>query len=620
MTDCGCNDLHPEETYAQVDVLADEVTPDAMIDPRGTTLTRWSGLIAPYDTETGDGRRFAGQGALSNRELPVPLRWHRQDDGGHKQVVVVGTVDTIEYRPDGAYASGVLFNPDPAQLPRLAEDVGEAKMLLGKKAIGPSVDLDDMEYAVREAAPEGDPNGRPKIDVTKGRISAVTLVQIPAFAETRGIELSEVDAESYAAAQAVLTAAAAGYEEVVSVPGWTPGSALKFAEGDLVDMAAQTFAFRGEEGENYYPIRDYVDGRWVVVREAVEYALRALDFGPPPGVTDADAATLRQRFNALLSSPVASDDEEEDAALTASGAPAAPPAAWFHDPALDGPTPLTVTPEGRVYGHLADWRTCHTGVPGACVTAPRSRTRYAYFHTGEVMTAEGEPVAVGRLTLGTGHADTKLGFQAAIEHYDNTGTCVASVRAGEDKYGIWIAGALVPEVDDIKIATLRRHPPSGDWRRIGGNLELVGALAVNTPGFPIPRARVASGAPMALVAAGALAPEDGATQYAEVDVEGLVERAVQSALEADRAGRARAVMAVSAFRTAAEVGEETARQHREVAAAGIFGAMPSFIKDKIKKREEAEEDCDDDDEECKKRKAAKAKPFGGKKAAPFGSK
>jgi hypothetical protein len=45
---------------------------------------------------------------------------------------------------------------------------------------------------------------------------------------------------------------------------------------------------------------------------------------------------------------------------------------------------------------------------------------------------------------------------------------------------------------------------SGDWRRIGGQLRLVGLLAVNVPGFPIPRpqARVASGAPLALLAAG----------------------------------------------------------------------------------------------------------------------
>jgi hypothetical protein len=30
---------------------------------------------------------------------------------------------------------------------------------------------------------------------------------------------------------------------------------------------------------------------------------------------------------------------------------------------------------------------------------------------------------------------------------------------------------------------------SGDWRRIGGQLRLVGLLAVNVPGFPVPKMR-----------------------------------------------------------------------------------------------------------------------------------
>src|SRR5205085_943051 len=51
---------------------------------------------------------------------------------------------------------------------------------------------------------------------------------------------------------------------------------------------------------------------------------------------------------------------------------------------------------------------------------------------------------------------------------------------------------------------LRASAPSGDWRRIGGNLELVGLLAVNVPGFPVPRPQVltaAGGQQLALVAA-----------------------------------------------------------------------------------------------------------------------
>jgi hypothetical protein len=44
---------------------------------------------------------------------------------------------------------------------------------------------------------------------------------------------------------------------------------------------------------------------------------------------------------------------------------------------------------------------------------------------------------------------------------------------------------------------------SGDWRRIGGELRMVGLLGVNVAGFPLhTRARVASGIPTSLVAAG----------------------------------------------------------------------------------------------------------------------
>lgn len=184
----------------------------------------------------------------------------------------------------------------------------------------------------------------------------------------------------------------------------------------------------------------------------------------------------------------------------------APPAAWFADPGLDEPTALTVTDDGRVYGHLAAWGTCHTGMPG-CTTAPRSTSGYRYFLTGAVLTAEGEQVPVGHLTVGTGHAGLDAAASAAAEHYDHTGTAVADIAVGEDEHGIWCAGAVRPGVTDEQLRVLRASPPSGDWRPIGGALELVAALCVNVPGFPVPRvqARVASGAvPLALVAAGAI--------------------------------------------------------------------------------------------------------------------
>lgn len=162
-----------------------------------------------------------------------------------------------------------------------------------------------------------------------------------------------------------------------------------------------------------------------------------------------------------------------------------PDPVWFADPGLTGPTPLQVQEDGRVFGHLATWKQCHMGVGNRCVMAPQSRTDYQFFKQGAVLTSDGRTVRVGKITLGTGHANKALGLIPAVEHYDDTGTVVAVVNAGEDSFGVWVAGALVDGVGDTTAAELRRSPLSGDWRRVNGNLELVAALAVNSPGFPI---------------------------------------------------------------------------------------------------------------------------------------
>ena len=64
-------------------------------------------------------------------------------------------------------------------------------------------------------------------------------------------------------------------------------------------------------------------------------------------------------------------------ALTAAAAglvPVTPPADWFAVPEPNAPTALTITADGQVYGHAALWNTCHTGHPGCCTVAPRSRS------------------------------------------------------------------------------------------------------------------------------------------------------------------------------------------------------------------------------------------------------
>jgi hypothetical protein len=206
----------------------------------------------------------------------------------------------------------------------------------------------------------------------------------------------------------------------------------------------------------------------------------------------------------LVRDPETSEQAVEDAGevLTAAAAglaPLVPPVEWFENPGASSAIPLQITDEGRVYGYAAAWDVCHIGIPEACTVAPHSETDYSLFHLGAVKVDTDEDVAIGKITLGTGHAPKHLDWQGAAAHYDNTGTVVADVVCGEDEYGIWVSGALRPDVSEERVRELRAAVLSGDWRSFNGNLELVALLAVNVPGFPIPRKR-------ALVAAG----EDGA--------------------------------------------------------------------------------------------------------------
>jgi hypothetical protein len=206
------------------------------------------------------------------------------------------------------------------------------------------------------------------------------------------------------------------------------------------------------------------------------------------------------------------NEMEPSVNLVASAADVTHRSEFFENPNLVMPSPLVVSREGRVFGHLATWNECHIGIGDRCVTAPHSATDYAYFKTGSVLTDKGE-VSVGHISLGGGHADANLGFKAASDHYDSTSAVTADVTCGEDEFGIWVSGQVRPGTTDEQIAAMRAAPLSGDWRKIGSNLELVAALSVNVPGFPIPRpALAASGQQMlSLTAAGVLEPSHDST-------------------------------------------------------------------------------------------------------------
>lgn len=239
------------------------------------------------------------------------------------------------------------------------------------------------------------------------------------------------------------------------------------------------------------------------------YAAEQVSSTSSPAELDENVDSDAKSSSSVDAHPTSSRD-----ALTAAAIPTAPPEAWFKDPALTGPTALVIEEDGRVYGHIAAWGTCHIGQIGKCVEPPTSPSNYAYFRTGALQTAEGTSVAVGHLTMDTGHAGARDSANQAAAHYDNTGLVFADVAAGEDAYGIWVAGSLRAGITSDQVRVARSAPISGDWRTIRGSLELVGALAVNVPGFPVPRPQglLASGEVKSLMASGVVAHDDSAAR------------------------------------------------------------------------------------------------------------
>lgn len=236
-------------------------------------------------------------------------------------------------------------------------------------------------------------------------------------------------------------------------------------------------------------------------------------------------------------------EEGEEPVILASAGPLHPERDWFTNPKMAGPTRLTVTDDGRVFGHIATWDTKHMANPN--IVPPKSRSNYKYFNSKPLRCADGSDLMVGQLTLAGGHADLRLDHRRAAAHYDNTESAVADVVAGEDEFGIWVAGAMRPTVSDAQIRAFRASDPSGDWRMTDDGLELVAVCQVNVPGFPVARTMVASGQQMALVAAGADlyrmdTPENLAALVASLnDRLSVLERERDNARRAELLGRIR---------------------------------------------------------------------------------
>lgn len=454
------------------------------------------GVLIDTSEETGDGRHLAGDfDVLAVVDGPVPLRWVRNDVGQHDGAARVATITETWREGDR-----VLYNGHLLMVP----DVDDVFTLLAEGRLGLSVDLDSAVFEVDDSGDE------PVMRYSQGRVRAATLVDIPALTGAWAELGSWADIESLAASGCApcqermekyrdAEFAPNNIPEITKDgPGWIteprPTSRLRNYWATGAGAAKIAWGTPGDFNRCRANLAEYVPRPDWLAGLCANIHFDAL--GIWPGQHRARAAT------GLTASAFTVVDDEKTTVL---------PAEWFTEPEMDAPVPVAITPEGRVFGYIAEWGTCHTGLglsvgmDDTCTAPPSSPSGYAYYRTGVVDTDQGE-IPVGNLTMGIGHAPERLSAGAAIEHYDNTEAVVADVVVGENEFGIWYSGAMRPNLSNAQIRAFKAARLSGDWRRIAGNLELVAALSVNVPGFPIPRLSLAAaaGVQTSLIAAGML--------------------------------------------------------------------------------------------------------------------
>lgn len=271
-------------------------------------------------------------------------------------------------------------------------------------------------------------------------------------------------------------------------PERTPGAprALDAPEGELDAMRSAVETLLARFANEFDD--DSIRAPWDRPAETASACGGGCDCKPQPVKPKPTAATSRSPLEAAMSDAVHVEAGTRMLRASATGDLWSPPVEHFANPHLTEPTKITVTADGRVYGHLAPWNQPHIGYDGKMVYPPRNASgAYEYFRQSKVVCADGTPLAVGLLTMNTGHADETLTARAAQAHYDHTGTIAAAVNIGEDEHGIWMAGSMLPDVSADQRNRFALARVSGDWRQPQPNapLELIAALSVPNPGFPV---------------------------------------------------------------------------------------------------------------------------------------
>lgn len=424
-------------------------------------LQPWQGPITLESTQTGDGRVFA-PGSVTWSDLPLPLAYLRDGDQHidlTEMAPQIGTINTIETRPDGqVFGTGFIDDtiPDGAEVLRRMADNSAP---LGTRF---PVSIDGDNWTVQ-------------ILVNNADLLEELLAE-PEFSVSGNTVVHMRTGETLVRNMLRSTTAAAGDPDPGEPAEDDP--ALLYTDG--ADWILERYTSIRVRGATLCAVAAF-DGAYIeLAGEAV---------AAPAATAGAAPLTLVDPYPAL---PI----------------PAAPPAAWFQvaEPEQgsdllveqeDGSwaVPLHITDDGQVFGHLARWTGAHRGYQTR-VTPPRSNNAYADFSGGggHVVTAEGTSIPTGPLCVGGDHAPLHMNMAQARDFYASSTLGFADGVVVDGQYGPWFCGSLRPGLNEADLRVLRALAPSGDWRANGGNLELICALMVNVPGFPVARETLAASA------------------------------------------------------------------------------------------------------------------------------
>lgn len=405
------------------------------------------GGIVFEDMQTGDGRVWS-PGAWSWEDpADIPVQWNPSDNSSHDGTLTVGALTSVTRTDNRIEATGTLDD---------GSDVGaEIVRLMGLDpplASGVSVVYDNVAVQIVDTTGQSEP-------VT---IMASATVRL----DHTGTHV--IDAPPHVAA---LLAAAGD-----PVP-----------EGDVL----------------------YEDAADSIVYNYTASRLRALTLVDIPAFVDA-----RVELDAAGAA-------ETPVPLAASAIPVAPPREWFFvpEPPDDSPlwvqqpdgswaVPLTILDSGQFFGHACYQGQCHVGYLQDCVTPPVSSNDFLSrarsivdgalvtpgFLTGVCACADGSEVPVSPMVVGADHPDAWLFHADAQDEYANTGLTWGDGRATQSPVGVWVCGAIRPDVTAEQLRVLRASAFSGDWREVPGETgpQLIAVLTVSRPGFPIARQALAA--------------------------------------------------------------------------------------------------------------------------------